>query len=325
MSGNSSRQNPKLIDRLRIVCRSRHMSFHTEKAYRGWVIRYVRFHGLRHPQELGPPHIQAFLTHLAVNRNVAPSTQNQALSALLFLYREVLGIPIDDVGVFVRPRRRKNIPVVLTRQEVRALLTRLRGTPFLIASLLYGSGLRLSEALSLRVKDVDFSRKQVTVRAGKGDRDRVTMLPGSTLEPLRRQLARVRLIHDDDLSGGYGEVWLPYALDTKYPAAGRQWHWQYIFPAPRLSVDPRGGKTRRHHISASHVRRCIARAITDAGIHKHATCHSLRHSFATHLLEDGADIRTVQDLLGHASLQTTQIYTHVLNRGVATSSPLDQL
>ena len=325
MVDDNLRNGPKLIERLRIACRSRHMSIHTEKAYRGWIIRYIRFHGLRHPQELGTPHIQAFLSHLAVNRNVAPSTQNQALSALLFLYRQVLGIPVDEIGVFVRPKRRANIPVVLTRQEVSALLGHLRGEPYLIASLLYGSGLRLAEALSLRVKDLDFGRKQVIVRAGKGDKDRVTMLPSSLHGPLKRHLTRVKLLHEEDLRSGYGEVWLPNALQVKYRSAGRRWAWQYVFPATRLSTDPRSGVTRRHHRSPSHVRRCIARALRQAGIHKHATCHSLRHSFATHLLEDGADIRTLQGLLGHASLETTQIYTHVLRRGVATGSPLDRL
>lgn len=315
--------NPKLLLRFRETCRSRHLSIHTEKAYRGWIIRYVRFHGTRHPRELGIPHIQQFLNHLAVNRHVAVSTQNQALSALLFLYRDVLGIEMDDLGPIVRPTRRKRLPVVLTRQEARAVLDHLKGAPLLIASLLYGSGLRLSEALRLRVKDIEFNRNQVIVRSGKGDKDRYTMLPSSIAEPLGHHLRHVRLLHQDDLRAGAGEVWLPDALARKYPRAPRSWHWQYVFPAPRLSLDPHSGKTRRHHLSASYVRSRIAAAIKQAGIHKHATCHSLRHSFATHLLESGADIRTVQELLGHSNLQTTQIYTHVLGRATSTRSPLD--
>lgn len=314
---------PKLIDRFRITCRSRHMSIHTEKAYRAWIVRYIRFHALQHPEKLGPRHIQAFLNHLAVNRNVAAATQNQALSAILFLYREVLGMPVEDVGPIVRPKRTRRLPVVLSRSEIAAMFKHLQGPPLLVASLLYGAGLRLNEALSLRVQDVDFNRSQIIVRDGKGSKDRITVFPQSIREPLSFHLKRVKLLHQEDLRNGHGNVWLPNALSIKYRNANRKWGWQYVFPAPRLSIDPRSNQLRRHHLSPSHIRRRIARAIRAAGIHKHATCHSLRHSFATHLLEDGADIRTVQDLLGHASLQTTQIYAHVLNRGVTTKSPLD--
>jgi integron integrase len=283
------------------------------------------FHGRRHPRELSFEHVEAFLSYLAVSRNVAASTQNQAKSALLFLYKEVLGVELpwlDDVESAKRPQR---LPVVLTHAEVDALLSRMRGTNGLVARLLYGSGLRLLEAARLRVKDVDFSRREILVRDGKGAKDRVTMLPSSLIEPLRAHLVLVRQLHEQDLAVGLGAVYLPYALERKYPNAPREWAWQYVFPSERVSDDPRSGRRRRHHLDEQNVQRAMRAALREAGITKPATPHSLRHSFATHLLQVGYDIRTVQELLGHKDVQTTMIYTHVLNRGGrSVHSPLDQ-
>jgi integron integrase len=318
---------PRLLDRLRAAVRARHYSLRTEEAYVAWVRRYVVFHGKRHPDELGEAEINAFLSDLAVTRKVSASTQNQALSALLFLYRDVLGRTVDSLGDVVRARRPARLPVVLTAAEVKAVLSRLEDEPRLVATLLYGSGMRLMEALRLRVKDVDFALNQILVRDGKGQKDRRTMLPASLAEPLRLHLAHVKSLHDADLRSHLGETWLPDALAQKYPAASRQWAWQYVFPAPGLSTDPRTGKTGRHHLHESTVQKAVKEAVRKSGIAKLASCHTLRHSFATHLLEGGYDIRTIQELLGHRDVGTTMIYTHVLNQagGRGVRSPLDAL
>lgn len=322
MEGNP--QEPRLLDQLRDLLRTRHYSIRTEEAYLGWVTRYIKFHGLRHPAELGAPELEAFLTHLAVKRDVAASTQNQAASAILFLYREVLGLNLPWLDGVTRAKRPKRLPVVLTPEEVAAVLDALEGTTALMGRLLYGSGLRLMECVRLRVKDVDFRRGEILVREAKGNKDRVTMLPQRLVEPLQRHLKRVKLLHEEDVMAGHGRVWLPHALAVKKPGAPLEWGWQYVFPSARLSVDPRGGVVRRHHVDEKVLQRAIKRALAKAGIVKPATTHSLRHSFATHLLERGHDIRTIQELLGHADVSTTQIYTHVLNRGgLGVRSPLD--
>lgn len=318
-----SQKKGKLLDQLRAACRLRHLSLRTEKAYVGWVRRYVYFHDLRHPAAMGAPEIRSYLTYLATERNVAASTQNQALHALLFLYQVVLEQPFGDLGPVVRARRPKRLPVVLTREEVSTLLRVLQPPYDLLASLLYGSGLRLLEGLRLRVKDLDFAQQQVIVRDGKGQKDRITMLPAVLAEPLKTHLVRVHALHEADLRRGYGTVYLPQALARKYPAAASSWSWQYIFPAPKLSKDPRSGAVRRHHHNESTVQKAVYRAVKRSGLTKPASCHTLRHSFATHLIEGGADIRTVQELLGHKDVRTTMVYTHVLGRGVAARSPLD--
>ena len=318
-------QTPRLLDQLRDRIRLKHYSIRTEHAYVDWVRRFVLFHGKRHPADMGAKEVEAFLTHLAVQGNVAASTQNQAKSAILFLYREVLGseLPwLDGVESAKRPQR---LPVVLTEDEVEALLARMSGTCGLVARLLYGSGLRLLEAARLRVKDLDLERLEILVRDGKGAKDRVTMVPESLREPVQAQLAVAEALHRRDLGEGFGEVYLPFALARKYPNAAKEWKWQYVFPADRISRDPRSGARRRHHIDGQHLERAMRLALREAGIHKPATPHSLRHSFATHLLQAGYDIRTVQELLGHRDVQTTMIYTHVLNRGGrGVRSPLDR-
>ncbi len=316
---------PRLLDRLREKIRLKHYSLRTEEAYADWVRRFIFYHGRRHPREMGAAEVEAFLTHLAVEGKVAASTQNQAKSALLFLYKEVLGAELPWLGGVTAAKASRRLPVVLTRDEVRAALDRTTGTPGLILRLLYGTGLRVMECLRLRVKDIDFARREIVVREGKGSKDRVTMLPETLVAPLREHLARVRLLHERDLREGYGEVHLPHALARKYPNAGREWAWQYVFPSARLSADPRSGAVRRHHADAKAVQRALREAVREAGIHKPASPHTLRHSFATHLLESGQDIRTVQELLGHSDLTTTMIYTHVLNRGArGVVSPLDR-
>ena len=315
----------KLLNQVRRACRTKHLSLRTEKAYVRWTRRFVLYHGTRHPLELDEANVRAFLTHLAVERQVAASTQNQALSALLFLYTHVLERPLGELGKLVRANRPKRLPVVLTRAEVQAILPHLQGVHHLVASLLYGSGLRLLEGLHLRVKDVDFGYAQLTVRDGKGQKDRVTILPASATEPLQRHLGIVRLKHENDLAAGYGAVYLPYALARKYPNAARAWGWQYVFPASKRSKDPRSGVVHRHHLSEQAVQYAVRRAVRASDVDKPASCHTFRHSFATHLLEDGADIRTVQELLGHKDVRTTMIYTHVMGRGIAVRSPLDTI
>ncbi len=318
-------QSP-FLDSVRNKIRLKHYSIRTEEAYVQWVKRYILFHGKRHPGEMGALEVEVFLTHLAVDGNVSASTQNQARSALLFLYKQVLGqeLPwLDNVEQAQKPRR---LPTVLDNDEVRALLGQLRGVHWLAASLLYGSGLRLMEVLRMRVKDVDLKRGEILVREGKGFKDRVTMLPKVTVEPLRGHLLQVKHLHEQDLASGGGEVFLPYALERKYPNAGKEWGWQYVFPSATLSTDPRSGKVRRHHLADETIQRAIKAACRRAGITKPATPHTLRHSFATHLLQGGYDIRTVQELLGHENVATTMIYTHVLNKGGrGVSSPLDVL
>ena len=317
---------PRLLDQVRGKIRLKHYSLRTEQAYVDWIKRFIWHFGKRHPRELGAADVEAFLTHLAVAGGVAASTQNQAKSALLFLYREVLGAELpwlDNVEQAKAPRR---LPVVLTRDEVQAVFPHLSGIHWLICALLYGSGMRLMECLRLRVKDIEFARGEILVRDGKGFKDRVTMLPAIAVNPLREQLARARTLHDHDLAAGGGEVFLPYALARKYPQAAREWGWQHAFPSAQLSTDPRDGCVRRHHLQDQAVQRALKGAVHAAGIVKPATPHTLRHSFATHLLESGYDIRTVQELLGHSDVSTTMIYTHVLNKGGrGVRSPLDGL
>ncbi|MDR7523755.1 MAG: integron integrase [Armatimonadota bacterium] len=311
---------------MRDAVRARHYSRRTEEAYIAWVRRYILFHGKRHPAEMGAAELTQFLTSLAVQGNVAASTQNQALSALLFLYREVLGQEVPWLHDLVHAKRPRQLPVVLTRDEVRVVLGHLQGVPRLMALLLYGAGLRVLECSRLRVKDIDFARNQIIVRAGKGVRDRVTLLPAAVKADLARHLERVRRQHERDLARGAGWVELPGALMRKYPNAGREWGWQWVFPATRFYVDRVTGQRRRHHLHETVLQRAVREAVRRAGIARSATCHTLRHSFATHLLEDGYDIRTVQELLGHRDVRTTMIYTHVLNRGPgAVRSPADRL
>jgi integron integrase len=304
--------------------RVRHYSPRTESAYIHWIVRYIRFHGVRHPNEMGVPEVSAFLSHLAVEANVAPSTQNQALNALVFRYGPVLGRPLGELAGVVRARKARKLPVVLSREEVERLLIRLEGSPRLVDSLLYGSGLRLLEALQLRVKDLDFARGELTIREAKGGRDRVSVLPEALHEPLKAQIRRVREQHALDLSTDRGWAPLPGGLVRKYPNAPLQLRWQFLFPSARTSRDRRTGRVGRWHMAESSVQRRVKTAVEETQIAKRATCHSLRHSFATHLLERGQDIRTVQELLGHRSVTTTMIYTHVLNRGgLGVRSPLD--
>lgn len=301
------------------------MSIRTEEAYVGWARRFILANGKRHPRTMGAREVEAFLTHLANAGHVAVSTQNQALSALLFLYREVLQIELPWMENIQRAKRPRRLPVVLSREEVAALLAEMEGVTWLMASLLYGSGMRLMECLRLRVQDVDFVRREITVRRGKGGKDRRTMLPALVVDALQGQLAEARRVHERDLAAGFGAVWLPDALARKYTHAAREWAWQYVFPAGSRSTDLRTGVTHRHHVDASVLQRAVKLAVRRARIDKPATCHTLRHSFATHLIESGYDIRTVQELLGHKDVSTTQIYTHVLNRGgYGVQSPLDR-
>jgi integron integrase len=317
---------PRLLDQVRAAVRLRHYSHRTEKAYVAWIRRYILFHDKRHPKDMGAAELTHFLSSLAVKGRVAASTQNQALSALLFLYRDVLEIDVPWLGDIVRAKRPERLPVVLTRDEVRAVLRPLRGVPRLMAFLLYGSGLRVLECCRLRVQDVDFGRHQILVRGAKGDKDRVTVLPSLIQHDLARHLETVRERHHRDLQSGAGWVELPTALARKYPNAGRDWVWQWVFPATRFYRDRATGQLRRHHLHESVLQRVIKDAVRRTGIAKRATPHTLRHSFATHLLEDGRDIRTVQELLGHRDVTTTQIYTHVLNRGPSgVRSPIDTM
>ncbi|MEK7992733.1 MAG: integron integrase [Planctomycetota bacterium] len=317
---------PRLYDRVVEVLRSRHYSRRTEEAYVHWIRRFVLFQHGTHPRELGEGEVNRFLTHLAVNENVAASTQNQALAGLLFLYEHVLQQPLNRIEGVVRARRPKRLPVVLTREEVQAVLANLRGVPRLVCAVLYGSGLRLLEGLQLRVKDVDFGSGEITVRDGKGQKDRLTMLPKAIHEELEEHLRQVREQHEADVERGLGRAPLPEALGRKYPNADREWGWQWVFPAGSHYLDRRTRVQHRHHLHESVIQRAVHEAVRRAGLAKAAACHSFRHSFATHLLEDGYDIRTVQELLGHKDVKTTMIYTHVLNRGgLGVFSPLDRL
>jgi integron integrase len=314
----------KLLEQVRDAVRLKNYSIRTEDTYVDWIERFVRFHKLRHPSEMNVPEIEAFLAWLAVEQNVAPSTQNQALSALLFLYRNVLKIELSGAVDAVRAQKDKRLPVVLTKNEVQQVLGRMNGVHQLMAQLLYGTGMRLMECLRLRVKDVEFTQHQIHLRDTKGNEDRITMLPQRLIAPLQQHLQSVCNLHQTDAKDGFGQVYLPYALERKYPNAAKEWIWQYVFPADRLSVDPRSKQVRRHHSDETVLQRAVRSAAVAAKINKHVTPHTFRHSFATHLLEAGYDIRTVQELLGHKDIKTTQIYTHVLNRGPsAVRSPLD--
>ena len=320
----SERQAPRLFDEVRRRMRLHHYSLRTERAYLGWIRRFILANGRRHPRTMGAVEVERFLTTLAVEGGVAASTQNQALSALLFLYRQVLGIRLPWMDEVVRAKRPARVPTVLSRREVASLLAGMDGRAGVVARLLYGTGMRLMEGQRLRVKDVDFIRNEIVVRDGKGGRDRRTVLPATLAGPLQAELERARVLHRGDLEDGFGAVWLPHALARKYPSAAREFGWQYVFPALRRSRDPRDGVVRRHHLDDAVVSRAIRRARRAAGIDKPVSAHTLRHSFATHLLEDGYDIRTIQELLGHKDVATTQVYTHVLNRGGrGVVSPLD--
>lgn len=325
VSGSDKREK-KLIERFREAIRERHYSRRTEQTYWYWIRYFVFFHGKRHPAEMGAEQVSAFLSWLATERDVAAATQNQALSALLFLYKHVLGVDLPWLAGLVRAQRPVRLPTVLTEAEVRRLLACADAHAQLMLGLLYGAGLRQIEVLTLRVKDIDFAYRQIVVRDGKGAKDRVTMLPESLVQPLQAHLGKVRLLHRRDLDAGFGEVWLPHALARKYPRAARDWGWQFVFPSGVRSADPQTGVIRRHHVHPDTLSRMVKRAVERAAIVKPVSCHTLRHSFATHLLERGHDIRTVQELLGHADVSTTMIYTHVMNKGArGVKSPLDRL
>lgn len=320
-----SPESPKLLDRMRAEIRLRHYSIRTEESYVDWARRFILYHNKRHPREMGAEEVRDFLSYLAVERNVSASTQNQAKSALLFLYREVLEIELPWLDEVIAAKASKRLPVVLTPTEIRRLLASTSGTMGLVVSLLYGTGMRLLEGLRLRVKDVEFERREIIVREGKGGKDRATVLPENLILPLKAHLERVKALHERDLAAGFGDVYLPDALARKYPKAGKTWGWQFVFPSAVRSIDPRSGIERRHHIYEASVQRAVREAAKLAEIAKPVTPHVLRHSFATHLLQAGYDIRTVQELLGHKDVQTTMIYTHVLNKGgKGVVSPLDR-
>jgi len=323
-NGGGAHEGGRLLDQVRRAVRLRYYSRRTEQAYCYWVRAYIRYHRLQHPQEMGEREVAQFLSHLTIDRSLAPSTQNQALNALCFLYRHVLDRPLGRLSEVARAKRPQRVPVVFTPGEVKRILAELRGVPWFVAAMLYGSGLRLMECLRLRIKDVDLERREVVVRDGKGRKDRVTMLPDRMVPYVRRMMERARRYHDLDLAEGLGAVELPYALARKYPNAARELMWQYLLPSYKRSVNPRTGTEGRHHVSPDSVQRAVYRAIRAAGIAKQGSCHTFRHAFATHLLERGQDIRTVQELLGHKDVKTTMIYTHVLNRGGrGVRSPLD--
>lgn len=313
------------MESVRRVLRTHHYSYRTEQAYLHWIKRFIFYHDKRHPKDMGAAEVGEFLSHLANDKYVAAATQNQALNALNFLYTKVLDKPIGELHGVVRAKKPKRLPVVLTKNEVRRLLGQLDEVYWLIGSLLYGSGLRLMECLRLRIKDVEFNQQTITVRSGKGDKDRVTVMPAKLVDPLRHQVDHVRLLHERDMQMGHGSVAMPYSLARKYPNAQYELAWKFLFPARGLSRDPRTTVVRRHHVHQSNVQKAIKQAVRKANIAKPASSHTLRHSFATHLLEDGYDIRTVQELLGHKDVRTTQIYTHVMNKGAnAVRSPLDR-
>lgn len=316
----------KLLDQVRDIIRKKHYSIRTEDAYVEWIRRYILFHGKKHPKDMGEREISQYISHLASHKNVAASTQNQALCALVFLYKHVLKIELGDFWQMERAKKPERLPTVLSKDEISRVLENMSGTHALMAKLLYGCGLRLMECIRLRVKDIDFGRNQVIVRAGKGMKDRVTMLPEQLKVLLARHLRHVKVIHEEDLRNGSADVYLPFALERKYPDASKQWGWQYVFPAERISEDPRSGKLRRHHVDETVLQKAVRSAARAAGISKPVSPHTFRHSFATHLLEAGYDIRTVQELLGHKDVSTTMVYTHVMNKGgMGTKSPLDML
>ena len=316
---------PKLLPQVRNIMRLKHYSIKTEKGYIKWIKRYIKFHNLKHPIHLGSEHVTQFLSHLAVVGKVSAGTQNQALNALIFLYREVLKIELQNINA-IRAKTNKHIPVVLSQKEAKQVLTSMQGVPWIMASLLYGTGMRLAELLRLRVKDVDFENRCLVVRDGKGEKDRVVPFPVGLLDSLKLHLSKVKTIHESDLASGFGTVYMPYALDRKYPNANKEWRWKYVFPSKNISRDPRSGVLRRHHVYESTLIRHVKLAFEKAGIDKRATCHTFRHSFATHLLQANYDIRTVQELLGHSDVKTTMIYTHVANLGSSgANSPYDLL
>ena len=320
------KQSPKLIEQVQSTIRVRHYSYRTEQAYCYWIKSYILFHNKQHPINLSASDVAQFLTYLATQRNVAPATQNQALNALVFLYKNVLYKPLGDIKGVERAKREKRTPVVFSRHEVTQIFSHLKGTMHTAAGLLYGSGLRLRECLNLRIKDIDFDRAEITVRSGKGKKDRVTMLPPSLREELEKAIASSKHYHDLDVTEGFNDVSLPYALERKYPNASKEFRWKFLFPSYKRSTDPQTGVIRRHHISADSLQRAMKNAINQSLIMKQGSCHTLRHSFATHLLEDGYDIRTVQELLGHQDVKTTMIYTHVLNRGgLGVRSPIEAI
>lgn len=318
-------ESPTLLDLVSSKIRLKHYSIRTEQAYKSWIKRFIIFNQKQHPRQLNAYHIEQFLSYLATHQNVSSSTQNQALSAIIFLYKDVLCMDMPNLENVSRAKKPKRLPVVLTQDEIKQLLAQLDGTVWLIASLLYGSGMRLLECLRLRVKDIELKKHQIIIRDGKGQKDRITMLPKSLAQPLTIHLEKVRQLHCQALENGYGSVYLPFALEQKYPNANSEWAWQYVFPAKNTSVDPRTGIRQRHHINEQIIQRTIKNALRSANIYKAASCHSLRHSFATHLLESGYDLRTIQELLGHNDISTTMIYTHVLNKGgKGVISPLDK-
>lgn len=320
------KSKPKILDQLRNKIRRYNYSIRTEKAYVDWNKRFILFHNKKHPKDMGSFEVEQFLSHLAVKMNVAASTQNQALSAILFLYKDVLEIELPWLKNVKRAKKPEKLPVVFSKNEVVAVMSSMEGIHWIMANILYGAGLRLMECARLRIKDVDFDYRQIVVRDGKGRKDRITMLPNVIEDLLRKHIDKVKIIHERDLEEGFGEVYMPYALERKYPNANKEWGWQYVFPARKRSLDPRSGKIRKHHIDEKSIQRAVKKAVKAAKVSKPGSCHSLRHSFATHLLEVGYDIRTVQELLGHKDLRTTMIYTHVLNKGgKAVISPADIL
>ncbi|CAN5168785.1 integron integrase [soil metagenome] len=316
-------EKPKLLDQVRNLMRMRHLSYKTERAYILYIREFILFHDKRHPKEMGVSEIRDYLTYLAVKKNVAASTQNVAFNAILFLYKQVLQIELPIIDGVLRAKKPQHLPAVFTPNEAKSIIAELEGTPHLIVSLLYGSGMRLTEVLRLRVKDIDFEMMTITVRDGKGEKDRVTMLPISLAAPLQFNIERIKILHNQDLAKGFGEVWLPYALARKYPDADKRFAWQYVFPSTKISPTREDGKLRRHHTAESTIQQAVKKAVKILGIEKQATCHTFRHSFATHLLENHYDIRTVQELLGHKDVRTTRIYTHVLKNKSFVKSPLD--
>jgi len=315
---------PKLLDQVRAAIRTKHYSIRTEESYVNWIKKFILFHNKRHPKEMGEKEINAFLTHLAVNKKVAASTQNQALCAIIFLYKHVLKIEIGNLGEMVWAKKPKRLPTVFSKKEAEKVLSQLSGMNWIMAYLLYGSGLRLNECIKLRVCEIDFDYKQVIVRNAKGNKDRVTMLPEKVIDPLKTQLIKTKKLHEKDLTLGYGSVYLPYALERKFPNAAKEWKWQHVFPATQISTDPRTGILRRHHIYETVLQKAVKTAVRKAGITKHAGCHTFRHSFATHLLERGESIRSIQELLGHNDVKTTQIYTHIVDiNKLGIKSPAD--
>jgi integron integrase len=326
LNTTTTEKSPKLLNQVRNALRTRHYSIRTEEAYLNWIKKFILFHKKRHPKEMSEKEINEFLTHLAVNKKVSASTQNQALCAIVFLYKHILNIELLDLNDITWAKKPQKVPEVFTQQEVQHVISHLKEIHWIIGVLMYGTGMRLMECLRLRVKDIDFSSHKITIRSGKGEKDRITMLPELIVPALQNHLQQVKKQHDQDLKKGYGTVYLPYALEKKYPNANREWIWQYVFPSAKLSTDPRSNVKQRHHLDEASIQRAVKKAIRQAGIRKHASCHTLRHSFATHLLESGYDIRTVQELLGHEDVNTTMIYTHVLKKGVlGVRSPADMM